>query len=207
MAQAMLDMRSFNIQKEKTMHYKNTAPSTSSSTSTSCSIDEDDFKSDWSVVSDEEMSRLMAAVPDNSIYIRLSYVDKELINEIKNIYQANIPIIYQPEVISIKLSQEEKIKRKKEYRRAYRKRPDVIQKAERDKLDPEKVKIRKAYASDPQVKARKSLLAKAKRDYIKSLKSDPESDYKKYLSTTVPQLPRKSKKLIKSVDGDTQEKK
>lgn len=71
--------------------------------------------------------------------------------------------VLSPESIALKLTPEEKKLRRREYRKLYRKRPDVQAKLKAKSNDPIVKEKRRQYAAQPHVKERKRYLAKRRR--------------------------------------------
>lgn len=101
--------------------------------------------------------------------------------------------LYPKEQITVKLSESEKLEKKREYRREYRTRPDVIKKKEEEKNDPDLIKKRKEYASRPEVKERKKQMAAVRRAYINQMRECPNIGYKEFVKKNVPKIQRKRK--------------
>lgn len=179
MAQAMLERRTYSTSSDSTE--ESTAPSS------------DDISGlDFETI--EEYIKKHTPSKENSTFIRFSFLDDQALSEIKHQYLPFLPIVYKPEQIHIKLTQEEKQQHKREYRKQYKLRPEIIKKKEQDRNDPVKRQMRKAYADREDVKARKQQLAKAKREYLQTLRQNPDSNYKEYIAKTVPPISRKRKR-------------
>lgn len=148
----------------------------------------------------EELRNILKNPPEGSVFIRFSYTNEHVLNEICTTFAYYVPIVYDLEHIKVKLTQDQKIQNKKLYRQEYRNRPEVRAKIEQDRKDPEKIKKRKEYSSQPKVKERKRILAKARRQYIAEKNKDPQSDYKAWLMKHVPPIDRKTKKVTDESD-------
>lgn len=74
--------------------------------------------------------------------------------------------------IKIKKSVEEKAKHRRQYRKEYNKRPQVVKKNRERMLNPDNIKKRKEYNQRPDVKERKTLQAKQARQVKRLMKEE-----------------------------------
>lgn len=100
--------------------------------------------------------------------------------------------------VKVKMSNAEKQKKKREYRKNYYSRPEVIEKMMEKTSDPEERRKRLAYASDPEVKERKREMSKKRRLMLKVIQEE-NHDYYKELKDRImpPPLKRRKKEEVK----------
>lgn len=105
-----------------------------------------------------------------------------------------------PNLVRVKLSEQEKQRKKKEYRTAYGKRDTVIQKrAQRNESEDVKL-ARKEYAKDKEVKERKMELARVRRQILNFIKEEHPDIYTLARGKFFRPVPRK-KKASKKVES------
>lgn len=73
---------------------------------------------------------------ENTVFVKLSNFDRNVFNDVLYPIKQFEPIIYPESRIVVKLSEQEKLEAKRNYRREYKQRPHVIAKLEQAKLDP-----------------------------------------------------------------------
>ncbi len=137
--------------------------------------------------------------PDGSIFVRFSNVTPMLHRIIEGELDMYFPIVFEANRVKILLSEEEKIRNKKEYQTLYNSRPEVKLKREMDRHDPIRAAERKLHSQLETTKERKKLRSLAQRQIIKQMKSNPNSEYSRLLESM---LPPQSKKRAREDESD-----
>ena len=175
------------------------APSSETSESESCSD-----AADMEISSESKQLNVMNV--DDSHFIQIKSVQMSDLVDILDLIGTEYHIqIYPGSQIHIKLSHEQKMERKRAYRKWYRMQPKVQEKIAADKLDPEVRKKRSEYAKRPEVMERKKLIAKERRIYLRQQRQNPNSDYKQYMSKVIPPLNKKHKRKLEKKNTEKKE--
>ena len=104
--------------------------------------------------------------------------------------------VLDPSSIRFKMSNTEKQQKKQEYRRAYRKRPEVVKRLELKNNDPTVIAARKLYAEDPEVKQRKKEYAAARRKLLQEMKCNHSDLYNELKSKIMPPPKQRAKRSL-----------
>lgn len=100
-----------------------------------------------------------------------------------------------PSRVRLSQSRYEQTNKRRKYRRAYNKRPDVIAKRLKDKQDPEKIRKKKEYNSRPETRERKKELQRGKNKLTHSIKA-----FMPYIKSGQPLSEAQVRELARALD-------
>ncbi len=106
---------------------------------------------------------------------------------------------YELRETKVKKTPEEKADQRREYRKIYFSDPEKAENAKRKLLEQSTVEKRKAYASLPETKERKKLLAQRSRKLNKLLKEEDTETYNALLKKIVEEEAEASKKVVEMI--------
>jgi hypothetical protein len=95
---------------------------------------------------------------------------------------------YKAEQVKIQLNAEQKLIRKRKYRRDYRRRPSVQEKLRRQNMDPILIERRRTYAAQPHVKLKKKRTAKVRRRILRIIQEEQPALFDKYRPAALKQI-------------------
>jgi len=135
--------------------------------------------------------------PRNNYAVVLSGVHIDTVEELLNsLKEQGVEQCHSLPMSRVKVlkSLEEKDIHKKQYRKAYRERPDVKLMLEKNAKDEKKKEQKKEYAKKPEVKQRKAELNKVKNEYFKKIvRNEPVCEFEEYKNQHLTKISRKRK--------------
>lgn len=141
--------------------------------------------------------RVSRQKPDvNAVFIRvpetLTEEEKKKLQDILHRDETKPIKVISGDRVIVKPDENEIWRRKNEYRQEYRSREENIKKRQEKSKDPAILEKRKAYSQIPEVKARKSMMAKVRRQALRHYKENNPSEYFKLIDMQTREIMQKA---------------